>query len=135
MKKASFALAALLAAALLLVGCSAAFTITSAGNKITIEANNVEDGATAETNPYSVGKGKAAYVDSSLESGRLKIDFAEATVFRDSESADEVIVGDVVASVTVGPGEHSELPLERGDYVLQITAVGSTGGKVTVNIK
>ena len=41
----------------------------------------------------------------------------------------------MVTSVTVGPGDRNEVPLEKGDYVYLITAMGDTRGKVTINIK
>ena len=136
MKRALAVISLLLAFALLLMGCDKpAFTMTSAGNKITINVNDAADGADSECGPYSVGKGKTAYVESALESGALKIDFTEATVFRDSDSMEEVILGSVAASITVGAGEQAEVPLGQGDYVLQLTTVGTAKGKVTVNIK
>ena len=135
MKKMKIAIPMILIACLLLVGCAgAAFTISSAGNRTTIEANNAEDGSTAESGSFSVGKGKTACVESSLEKGKLKIDFAQATVYREHET-ERTIVGDVVASETVGPGDSREFSLPQGDYVMLLTAVGSTSGKVTVNIK
>ena len=135
MKKMKIAIPMILIACLLLVGCAgAAFTISSAGNRTTIEANNAEDGSTAESGSFSVGKGKTACVESSLEKGKLKIDFAQATVYMEHET-ERTIVGDVVASETVGPGDSREFSLPQGDYVMLLTAVGSTSGKVTVNIK
>ena len=134
-KKWMIAIPIILIAGLLLTACSGStFTITSAGNRSTIEANDAEDGSTAETGSFSVGKGKTACVESSLEKGQLKIDFAEATVYLEHE-IERVDVGDVVASETVGPGDSREFPLNQGNYVLQITAVGSTSGKVTVSFK
>ncbi len=135
MKKMKIVVPMILIVGLLLVGCAGAtFTITSAGNKSTIEANNAEDGSTAESGSFSVGKGKTAYVDSSLEKGQLKIDFAQAIIFREHDT-ERTIVGDVVASETIGPGDSRELPLQQGDYVMLLTAIGSTSGKVTINIK
>ena len=135
MKKMRIAIPVILIAGLLLAGCAGAtFTISSAGNRTTIEANNAEDGSTAESGSFSVGKGKTACVESSLEKGKLKIDFAQSTVYMEHET-ERTIVGDVVASETVGPGGSRELSLPQGDYVMLITAVGSTSGKVTVNIK
>ena len=134
MKKMKIAIPMILIACLL-VGCAGAtFTITSAGNNSTIEVNNAEDGSTAESGSFSVGKGKTACVESSLEKGKLKIDFAQATVYMEHET-ERTIVGDVVASETVGPGGSRELALPQGDYVMLITAVGSTSGKVTVHFK
>lgn len=135
MKKMKIVVPMILIVGLLLVGCAGAtFTITSAGNKSTIEANNAEDGSTAESGSFSVGKEKTAYVDSSLEKGQLKIDFAQAIIFREHDT-ERTIVGDVVASETIGPGDSRELPLQQGDYVMLLTAIGSTSGKVTINIK
>ena len=135
MKKMRIAIPMILIVGLLLVGCAGAtFTITSAGSRTTIEANNAEDGSTAESGSFSVGKGKTACVESSLEKGKLKIDFAQATVIIEHET-ERTIVGDVAASETIGPGDSRELPLQQGDYVMLLTAIGSTSGKVTVNIK
>ena len=135
MKKLTIAIPMVLIVGLLLVGCAGAtFTISSAGNKSTIEINNAEDSSTAESGSFSVGKGKMAYVESSLEKGQLKIDFAQAIVFREHDT-ERTIVGDVVTSVTIGPEDSRELPLQQGDYVMILTAIGSTSGKVTVNIK
>ena len=135
MKKMNIAIPMVLIVGLLLVGCAGAtFTISSAGNKSTIEINNAEDSSTAESGSFSVGKGKTAYVESSLEKGQLKIDFAQAIVFREHDT-ERTIVGDVVTSVTIGPEDSRELPLQQGDYVMILTAIGSTSGKVTVNIK
>ena len=135
MKKMKIVVPMILIVGLLLVGCAGAtFTISSAGNKSTIEINNAEDSSTAESGSFSVGKGKMAYVESSLEKGQLKIDFAQAIVFREHDT-ERTIVGDVVTSVTIGPEDSRELPLQQGDYVMILTAIGSTSGKVTVNIK
>lgn len=136
MKKTGIVLVLALALGVLLAGCGAAtFTFTGVGNKTTIEVNNAEDGAYAESSPISVGKGRTAVVDSSLDKGELRIDFTKATVFTNEDRADDVYLEDVFTSITVGAGEHAEIPMEKGDYVLQITAVGSTNGKVVVDIK
>ena len=135
MKKMKIAIPVILIVGLLLVGCAGAtFSISSAGSNSTIEVNNAEDGSTAESHSFSVGKGKTAYIESSLEKGQLKIDFAQATVITEHET-ERTIVGDVVASETVGPGDSREFSLQQGDYVMLLTAVGSTSGKVTVNFK
>ena len=135
MKNARIAIPIVMIMVLLLVGCSgASFSITSVGNNSTIEAS-ADDGSTSEVGPFSVGKGKTAYVESSLEKGSLKIDFAEATLHHNDNGPDDYFVGKVVTSVTVGPGDRNEVPLEKGDYVYLITAMGDTRGKVTINIK
>lgn len=124
-----------LAAAMLLAGCDGVkLTSTSVGGKTTIEAKDAADGTYGEAGPFSVGKGKTATIDSSLDKGELKIEFMEVAVFHNDEGPDDVINLDVVAGVTVGAGDKREIELERGDYILQYTTVGETNGKVTVNI-
>ena len=136
MKKTYIALIMALVLCALLAGCDAAtYTFTGVGNKTTIEVNNAEDGAFAESQWFSVGKGRTAVVESALDKGELKIDFAEATIFAHEDGPEDVIVGDVIASVTVGPGDRAEFPLDKGDYVLQVTAVGTANGKVVVDIQ
>ena len=73
-------------------------------------------------------------MESALEKGRLKIEFARATIWRDDD-VEQTIVEDVVAGETVGPGDSREIALEQGDYVMQVTVIGSTSGKVTVDIR
>lgn len=135
MKKIRIAISMILIAGLLLVGCAdAAFTVSSAGNNSTITVNNAEDGSTAESDSFSVGNGQTACVTSSLEKGQLKIDFAQASVILEHDTW-RTIVGDVVASKTVGPGDSLEFSLQEGDYVMLLTAVGSTSGEVSVSFK
>ncbi len=136
MEKAKIAIPAVLLIALLLSGCrGAAFTIINGGNRSTIEASDAPDGATAESGVLTVGKGKTVVVSSTLDRGELKIDFAEASVFGHEDAEDDVIAGDVIVSVTLGGGDSSSFSLEKGEYVMQITAIGNTNGKVTVNIQ
>ena len=122
---------------LLFTGCAgASFTTTSVGDKTTIEAKEAEDGASGETSHFSVGKDRKAVIESSLDKGELKIDFAAASVYYDPDTEiEDVTVLDVVSSVTVGAGESEELSLEPGDYVMQYTAVGAVSGKVIVDIE
>lgn len=135
MKKTCIALVLALMLSLLLAGCKiGTYTFTGVGNKTTIEVNDAADGAYGESNYISVGKGRTAVVDSSLDKGELQIDFAEAIVFPNEDGPEDVHIGEVFASVTVGAGEHVEIPLEQGDYVLQVTAVGNANGKVVVDI-
>ena len=124
------------ALALLLAGCAGSvFTIVSGGKHTTITANNAPDGATAESAWFSVGKGKTVSVASALEKGALKIDFAEAAVHGHEDEPDDVVVGTVIVSVTLGPGERSEFTLEKGEYVMLLAAVGTADGTVTVDIQ
>ncbi len=122
--------------ALLLAGCDGAtFVITGTSGKTTIQINDAPDGAYAESSPLSVGKGRVAVVEAALDKGEVQIEFAEATILRNSDDTEEVILGDVIAMAKVSSGDKATLPLEKGDYVLQVTALGSTGGKVTVSIE
>ncbi len=73
--------------------------------------------------------------EAALDKGEVQIEFAEATVFHDDDDSEEIIVGDVIAMAKVSSGDKATLPLGKGDYVLQVTTVGSTGGKVTVSIE
>ena len=136
MKKTHIALILALVLCALLAGCDGVtYTFTGAGNKTTIEVNNAEDGAFGESQWFSVGKGRTAVVASSLDKGELKIDFAEVTVYAHEDGPEDVIVGDVIASVTVGAGDGAEFSLERGEYILQVKAVGTANGKVVVDIR
>lgn len=125
-----------LALSFMLAGCEGAtFSFTQMGNNITIEVNSAKEGNTAESSSFTVGKGRAAIVESTLDSGELRIDFAQATVFTHPDEPDKCIVGDVAASVIVGAGDRETVALEPGDYVLQVTAKGDTNGKITVKIE
>ena len=120
---------------LLLAGCEGAtFSITGVGNKTTVEVNNAEDGDLSETQHFSVGKNRNAKIDSSLDKGMLQIDFVEVTVYSHNDSSEDVIPGDIVLSVKVGPDESQDLPLDAGDYILQLTAIGDTNGTVVIDI-
>ncbi|MBR4703525.1 MAG: hypothetical protein IKO91_06750 [Oscillospiraceae bacterium] len=121
---------------LLLAGCDGAtFVFTGTPGKTTIQINDAADGAYAESSPISVGKGRVAVVESALDKGEVQIEFAEATIFRSNDDTEEIIVGDVIAMAKVSSRDKATLPLEKGDYVLLVTTVGSTGGKVTVSIE
>ena len=137
MKKSLIAILAVLMMAMVLSGCDGAtYTFTSFGGKTTIEVNQASDGADAESSVLSVGKNRSAAIESSLDKGRLQIDFVDATVFPGGEDLpDEVVLNDTVASITVGPGSIESIPLEQGDYVMQVKAIGETNGKITVNIE
>ena len=131
-----FVMVLALAGALLLTGCEGAkLTATSFGNRTTIEAKDAEDGAYGEIGPFSVGKGKTATVESSLDKGELTVEFMEVVVFHNDEEPDDVMYVGVAASVTVsGTGDRQEIALEQGDYLLQYTTSGETNGTVIVNI-
>ena len=70
---------------------------------------------------------------------QLQIDIAEAEVYAvgdgDDDTAADIVVGDVVESITVGPGDTARVSLEKGDYVYLVTAIGETSGKVVIDIQ
>lgn len=135
MKKTILVIVAL-ALVVALCGCEGVkLTLTGVGTKTTIEAKDAEDGSYIENSPFYVGKGKVLLVESSLDKGQLKIDFVEATVFKRDSGLDDVILGDVAESITVGAGDSIEVSLPKGDYVMQITTVGTTNGKVVIDFE
>ena len=137
MKKARTAIIVALVLVVLLMGCAgASFSLTSYEGKTTIEVNNAEDGKTVQSGPFSVGKDKIVTVDATaMEKGALNIDFAQATVHSREGKPDEVIVGDVLTGVKVSSGDSAEFSMEKGTYVMLITAVGTTNGKAVVSVK
>lgn len=128
--------------ALILAGCGGfdfnfTFSFTNLMGKTTVEIKDAEDGETAQSDYVSVGKGRAAVIESALEKGRLQIDIAEAEVYTyaDDDTPADIVVGDVVESITVGPGDTARVSLEKGDYVYLVTAIGETSGKVVIDIQ
>ena len=137
MKKLGFICIITLALSIVLLGCDGvSFTFTSFGGNTKIEVNNASDGAEGESQPISVGKDRSIVVKSSLDKGRLQIDFVEAIVFPATEDeTEEIILGDVASSVEVASGGEATVSLERGDYVLQVKAIGETSGTVTLSVE
>ena len=120
----------------LLVGCSgAAFSMTTTGQKSKVKANEAEDGTFIETEYTSVGKNRIAVIEANLEKGQLQIDFVEVTVFAHENQPADVIEGDVAVSVTGGSDDKEQIDLPRGDYVIRITAVGTTTGEAKIEIE
>ena len=112
------------------------FSFTSAGGKTKIEVNNVADGETAEYQVINVSKGKSVSVESELEKGQLKIDFAETVNMKTSvDDMDDYVTGDIVSTITVGAGGSGTVSLDPGEYSLLVTAIGETNGTVTVNVR
>ena len=133
MKKAAILCSLILAMTMVLTGCSNNFTFTTVLGKTTIEIKDDEGGKDAESDSFSVGKGKVLVVESSLEEGQAQIDFVEATVFSNEDDVpDDVILGDTAASITVGPGDSQTVSLEKGDYVMRVSTIGRTNGKIKV---
>ncbi|MGX8686463.1 MAG: hypothetical protein ACSW8K_01500 [bacterium] len=142
MRKITMTCLTALLTALILAGCGGfdlnfTFSFTNLMGKTTVEIKDAEDGETAQSDYVSVGKGRAAVIESALEKGRLQIDIAEAEVYTyaDDDTPADIVVGDVVESITVGPGDTARVSLEKGDYVYLVTAIGETSGKVVIDIQ
>ena len=45
------------------------------------------------------------------------------------------MLGDIYATVTVGPDDKEEIELPQGDYIYQLTAIGTTNGTVTIDVE
>lgn len=127
------ALLCCLVLAMVLSGCSNNFTFTSFMGKITIEIKDDEGGRTSESDYFTLDKGKVLNVESSLAEGQVQIDFVEAEVYlHEGDDPADVILGDTVDSITAGPGDSQTVSLDPGDYVIQLTTIGKTNGKILV---
>ena len=135
MKHIKVAVCILLTIALLAACSGAAFSMTTTGQKSTLKANEAEDGTFIETEYTSVGKNRIAVIEANLEKGQLQIDFVEVTVFAHENQPADVIEGDVAVSVTVGSDDQEQIDLPKGDYVIRITAVGTTTGEAKIEIE
>lgn len=121
--------------ALLLSGCGGVkFDITSSSKNAKIKINDVDDGEFAEIGDMSVSGGKKAHIESSLNSGKLKIEFCEAVLVSSADEKDEFIAGAILKTVEVGPGENIDVDLDPARYYVQVTAIGKTGGTVEIKI-
>ena len=136
MKKFSIVLSIVLLLAMLLAACgTSTFTTTSLGEDTKIEVENADDGATAESLYVSIGKNRIATIESALDKGQLQIDITEAIVFKNEDDSEDVMLGDIYATVTVGPDDKEEIELPQGDYIYQLTAIGTTNGTVTIDVE
>jgi len=136
MKKFSIVLSVVLLLAMLLAACgTSTFTTTSLGEDTKIEVENADDGATAESLYVSIGKNRIATIESALDKGQLQIDITEAIVFKNEDDSEDVMLGDIFATVTVGPDDTEEIELPQGDYIYQLTAIGTTNGTVTIDVE
>ena len=136
MKKFSIVLSVVLLLAMLLAACgTSTFTTTSLGEDTKIEVENADDGATSESLYVSIGKNRIATIESALDKGQLQIDITEAIVFKNEDDSEDVMLGDIYATVTVGPDDKEEIELPQGDYIYQLTAIGTTNGTVTIDVE
>ena len=136
MKKFSIVLSIVLLLAMLLAACgTSTFTTTSLGEDTKIEVENADDGATSESLYVSIGKNRIATIESALDKGQLQIDITEAIVFKNEDDSEDVMLGDIYATITVGPDDKEEIELPQGDYIYQLTAIGTTNGTVTIDVE
>lgn len=136
MKKISIVLSVVLILAMLLAACgTSTFTTTSLGEDTEIKVENADDGATSESLYVSIGKNRIATIESALDKGQLQIDITEAIVFKNEDDSEDVMLGDIYATVTVGPDDTEEIELPQGDYIYQLTAIGTTNGTVTIDVE
>ena len=136
MKKFSIVLSVVLLLAMLLAACgTSTFTTTSLGEDTKIEVTDADDGATSESLYVSIGKNRIATIESALDKGQLQIDITEAIVFKNEDDSEDVMLGDIYATVIVGPDDKEEIELPQGDYIYQLTAIGTTNGTVTIDVE
>ena len=136
MKKLSIVLSVVLILSMLLAACgTSTFTTSSVGEDTKIEVTDADDGATSESLYITIGKNRIATIESALEKGKLQIDITEAIVFKNEDDSEDVMLGDIYATVTVGPDDKEEIELPAGDYIYQLTAIGTTNGTVTIDVE
>ena len=136
MKKFSIVLSVVLLLVMLLAACgTSTFTTSSVGEDTKIEVTDADDGATSESLYVSIGKNRIATIESALDKGQLQIDITEAIVFKNEDDSEDVMLGDIYATVTVGPDDKEEIELPQGDYIYQLTAIGTTNGTVTIDVE
>ncbi len=137
MKKIVTAMFTVLLISILICGCGKVFhyEISSTPSKTTVKVMNASDGDYGESDAILVYENRILNINSSLEEGKLQIDFAGAVNTAGPDETDDYIIGEVVETVTVGPGEKASVALEPGEYILQLTAIGNTKGTVTIDIE
>lgn len=116
-------------------GCgNAKFVFSGGPNKHTIEVN-APDGAYGESYDFRIGKDRNTVIRADLSGGSLQINFAQVTVFdSDTNHSEDIIVGDVIESVTVSGTDEVTLSLPKDDYIMQVTARGSLSGPIRIEI-
>lgn len=136
MKKIRIAVTLLSLIALLLSGCGGGinFEITSSSKNARIKVNNAEDGAFAEIGTMTVKKGKKAYIESSLNKGKVRIEFCEAIKTSDAGETEEFVAGAILETAEAGPGESIEMALDPDRYYVQLTTIGQSDGTIEIKI-
>ena len=121
---------------LLLTGCGKTdFDLTRIGDNTTIKVNNTTEGKSTDTDYFSVGRNEHVAIECSLDKGSLTMEFIEVTVFINLDGGpDDVIENKSVKTITVTGTDTTTVDLDRGDYIIRITAVGNTNGTVKVNV-
>ncbi len=125
----------LLIISLVIAGCGkVSFELTRIGDNTTIKAT-AADGKTADTEYFTVGKDEKVTIDASLEKGALSLEFISVDVFIQSDnSPDDIIETGTVITLKISGNDKATLHFEKGNYIIRITAVGTTEGTVKVNV-
>lgn len=121
---------------LLICGCSGKFTFETSikGEKIGIKVNDAQDSEAGETLEFEVMKNRVLNITSSLDKGEMKLDFVNVTIFTNEDGPDDVIVNEVVESITISGNETIELELNPDYYIIQFTSIGNSNGSIDIDI-
>ena len=125
----------LLIMSLAIAGCGKLdFELTRIGDNTTIKATTT-DGKTTDSEYFSVGKNEHVTVESSLEKGALSLEFISVDVFIHSDdSPDDIIETGTVKTLNISGHDSATIDLDKGNYIMRITAVGTTEGTVKVSV-
>lgn len=136
MKKARIAITLLSLIALLLSGCGGKinFEITASSKNAKIKINDAEEGAFAEIGTMTVNSGKKVHIESSLNSGKVKIEFCEAVKTSAAGETEEFVAGAILETAEIIPGENIELELDPDRYFVQLTTIEQSEGTVEIKI-
>jgi len=121
---------------LLICGCSGKFTFETSikGEKIEIKVNDAQDGESGETLEFEVMKNRVLDITSNLDKGEMKLDFVSVVIFTNEEGPDDVVVNEVVKSITIASNETVQLELNPDYYIIQFTSTGNSNGSINIDI-
>ncbi|MBR4446030.1 MAG: hypothetical protein IKS37_09095 [Solobacterium sp.] len=133
MKRTKMLFSLIILSLLFVSGCKGfKYVFTGGLDDYSIEVN-ASDGDYAESSDFTLLSDRNAVITGNLEEGKLQIEFAEATIIMtDPDTPEDVIVGNVIETVTVGGNEELTVRLPQNDYVMLVTAMGKTKGKIDI---
>jgi len=132
MKRKSIILVLVMAALLLLSGCSSNYSFTQTADETKIKISAKKD-ATGESLWFSVPDGYAVEVTTSLDSGKVQLEFVEVAVSV-IDGDEDVTTLDVVKSITVSGSDKVTVELPVNDYVIWVTAVENSKGTIETKV-